>query len=385
MDFAEFCAPQPERQRSEPAAPPVPRAAASQTARTSAASSEAAGNGRIKNMGASTAMRICSDQVVVDMRSALKELVENSLDAGATKVELRLKEHGTELLEVCDNGGGIPANDLDGIALRHHTSKLQTFDGLSKLSSFGFRGEALNSLAALGTLTISTRTAADKVGTLLTFGRDGAVASRTPLARDVGTSVSVANLFEPFPVRRRELLRAAQAEMRKMLAALQAYSLICHTVRFNCSHTTSKGKAESRTSLLQTEGGAGGYRSAVASVFGSKQLRELTPLSAQGGGLEVSGLLSLPRAGFGRRTSDRQYLFVNRRPVDFPRLSRLINDSFRTATAKSECFPFVILNVQAPGEAFDVNVTPDKRTVLFSDEASLLNLVSDMLAALFTA
>ena len=103
--------------------------------------------GAIRSMSGATALRICSDQVVVDLRSALKELVENALDAGATKIEVKLREHGAESLEVSDNGGGIAKDNLAGVAQRHHTSKLSSFDDLGKLRSFGFRGEALSSLA----------------------------------------------------------------------------------------------------------------------------------------------------------------------------------------------------------------------------------------------
>jgi DNA mismatch repair protein PMS2 len=168
-----------------------------------------AGGRRIATMGTGVVQRICSDQVIVDLPSALKELLENALDAGATRIDVRLKEHGVALLEVLDNGRGVPAPDLSGIALRHHTSKLREFDDLQRLQSFGFRGEALNSLAALASLSVSTRTDDDPTGTRLTFGKDGAVASRAPVARETGTCVTVEDLFASFPVRRRELQRNA--------------------------------------------------------------------------------------------------------------------------------------------------------------------------------
>ena len=334
-------------------------------------------SGGIRSMGTDVVQRICSDQVIVDLQSALKELLENALDAGTRRLDVRLKEYGVELLEVADNGSGIDAANLEGVALRHHTSKLKEFDDLQKLRSFGFRGEALNSLAALSTLGVSTRTAKDKAGTQLTFGKDGAIASRTPLARDVGTCVSVGQLFAPFPVRRRELQRNATTEFRKLLISLQAYALICDGVRFSCVNTLAKG---GKQTVLQTEGGSGGMRAAIASVFGAKQLQELTPLSAKSDGIEISGFISRPRAGDGRRSGDRQYVYVNRRPVDFPKFSRTLNEvrrrsgfdperrggasakshpaslwrfvpvrqAFRAATAKAECFPVVFINLQVP-------------------------------------
>lgn len=323
--------------------------------------------GRVQRISAQAVQRICSDQVIIDLQSALKELIENALDAGASKIDVRLKEHGVELLEVADNGKGIPVESRDGVALRHHTSKLEEFDDLQRLRSFGFRGEALNSLATLATLSISTRTKDDATGALLTFGADGSVAKSAPVARDVGTAVSVAQLFGPFPVRRRELQRNATNEFRKMLATTQTYAIICDSVRFTCVNQLAKG---GRQVALQTEGGragGGGMRASIASIFGAKQLSELTPVTstslpaeaeaAAAPRFEVEGFISRPREGSGRRTGDRQYIYVNRRPVDFPRLTRLMNEAFRSATAKSDCFPIAFLNVSAPPDSFDINLT----------------------------
>ena len=355
--------------------------------------------GRVQRISAQAVQRICSDQVIIDLQSALKELIENALDAGASKIDVRLKEHGVELLEVADNGKGIPVASRAGVALRHHTSKLEEFDDLQRLRSFGFRGEALNSLATLATLSISTRTKDDATGALLTFGADGGVAKSAPVARDTGTAVSVAQLFGPFPVRRRELQRNATNEFRKMLATTQTYAIICDSVRFTCVNQLAKG---GRQVALQTEGGrggGGGMRASIASIFGAKQVSELQPFastslpgSGEGEGegavaspFEVEGFISRPREGSGRRTGDRQYVYVNRRPVDFPRLTRLMNEAFRSATAKSECFPVAFLNVTAPPDSFDINVSPDKRVVMFADEAALLALVRRMLEQLFAA
>lgn len=302
--------------------------------------------------------RICSDQVITDLPSALKELLENALDAGATRLDIRFREYGVVSLEVADNGRGIANHDLAGAALRHHTSKLTKFDDLRQLRSFGFRGEALNSLAALSTLSLTTCTAGSATGVSLAFGSDGAVSSRTAVAREIGTSVTVAGLFEPFPVRRKELVRTANSEFRRMLALLQAYALICTAVRFSCTNALAKG---GKQTLVQTEGGTGGLHASIAGVFGAKLLGELRSLTASEAGYGISGFISRPRSGGGRRSGDRQYLYVNQRPVDFPKLTRLLNDAFRAATAKSECFPVFVIDVSAPPDTYDINVTPDKR------------------------
>jgi hypothetical protein len=118
--------------------------------------------------------RICSSQVVVDLASAVKEMVENALDAGATLIEVKLKNMGVDAIEVSDNGTGIDPVDYDGIAQKHHTSKLQNFEDLFRVESFGFRGEALNALCELsGKFTVTTRLASESVGSLLTFDRFG--------------------------------------------------------------------------------------------------------------------------------------------------------------------------------------------------------------------
>lgn len=201
---------------------------APQATAAAAAGGASSAAGRIQRVDGKVVQRICSDQVIVDLPSALKELLENALDAGTTKLDVRMKEHGVELLEVADNGKGIAAADLDGVALRHTTSKLSEFDDLQSLTSFGFRGEALNSLAALSSLCITTRTKEDVAASALSFHSDGSIASREKLARDVGTCVGVADLFVHFPVRRRELQRNASAEFRRLVSTLQAYALICH-------------------------------------------------------------------------------------------------------------------------------------------------------------
>ena len=131
-------------------------------------------NGKLKHIDTDSIKRICSGQVIVDLATAVKELVENSLDSGATTIEIRLKEMGTESIEVSDNGSGIDEENYDSVGLKHFTSKLAQFSDLESLESFGFRGEALNALCEISEqVSITTRKHTQVFGNLLTFRRDG--------------------------------------------------------------------------------------------------------------------------------------------------------------------------------------------------------------------
>ena len=136
------------------------------------------------------------------------QLIENSLDSGATVIEVKLKNSGADSIEVSDNGGGIDPSNYAGLAMKHHTSKLQSFSDLQSVASFGFRGEALNALCELsGGFSVVTRQKSEPIASSLTFKRNGELEHVTKAARAPGTTVSVAGLFELLPVRRSELLR----------------------------------------------------------------------------------------------------------------------------------------------------------------------------------
>ncbi|KAL3143767.1 hypothetical protein ABBQ32_003597 [Trebouxia sp. C0010 RCD-2024] len=141
--------------------------------------------------------RICSGQVILDLATAVKELVENALDAGATTVE----EHGSELIEIADNGSGVDPANYQSLTLKYHTSKLQRFSDLQAMSTFGFRGEALSSLCALASVSVTTRTANTNPAQRLTYDHTGALVGTAPTARAVGSTVAVKDLFKTLPVR----------------------------------------------------------------------------------------------------------------------------------------------------------------------------------------
>ena len=220
--------------------------------------------------------QIQSGQVIVDLCSVVKELVENSLDAGATSIEIRFRNNGLDSIEVQDNGTGIVTQNYESVALKHYTSKLSTYDDLSSLQTFGFRGEALSSLCALSKLHITTACADEAPkGTRLDFEASGKLKSTQVVASRQGTTVAVEDLFMGLPVRRRELEKNIKREYGKVLGILQAYACISTQARISVSNVMVKGRKGVifATKANQTT------RENIATVFGTKALPALTAMN----------------------------------------------------------------------------------------------------------
>ncbi|XP_021775367.1 DNA mismatch repair protein PMS1-like isoform X1 [Chenopodium quinoa] len=334
----------------------------------------------IKPINKSVVHKICAGQVILDLSSAIKELVENSLDAGATSIEIALKDYGEEWFQVIDNGCGISPNNFKVLALKHHTSKLADFPDLQSLTTFGFRGEALSSLCALGSLTVETRTKNESVATHLTFDNTGQLVAEHKTARNVGTSVTVKKLFSNLPVRSKEFSRNIRKEYGKLVSLLNAYAIIAKGVRFVCTNMSGKS---ARSVVLKTQG-SGSLKDNIITLFGMSTFTCLEPLSISlPGNCTVEGFVSKSGYGSGRNMGDRQFLYVNGRPVDMPKVGKLVNELYRGANSRQ--YPIVILNFIVPIMAYDVNVTPDKRKIFFSDEGSILQFLREALGMIYSA
>ncbi|CAN0889007.1 DNA mismatch repair protein PMS1 [Linum grandiflorum] len=333
----------------------------------------------IKPINRSVVHRICAGQVILDLPSAVKELVENSLDAGATSIEICLKEHGEEWFQVIDNGCGISPDNHKVVALKHHTSKLCDFPDLQSLATFGFRGEALSSLCSLGDVTIETRTKNETIATHLTFDHSGVLVGERRTARQVGTTVTVKKLFSNLPVRSKEFKRNIRKEFGKLISLLNAYALIAKGVRFICSNTTAKNV---KSVVLKTQG-SDSLKDNVITVLGVNIFSCLQPVSIPiSDGCKVDGFLSKPGQGSGRNLGDRQYYFINGRPVDMPKVNKLVNELYKGANSRQ--YPIAILNFTLPTKECDVNVTPDKRKVFLSDESMILLALREGLQKIYS-
>ncbi|XP_053606101.1 mismatch repair endonuclease PMS2 [Plodia interpunctella] len=394
----------------------------------------------IKPINTESVHKICSGQVVLSLAVAVKELVENALDAKATNIDIRLKNYGTELIEVSDNGYGVTEDNFAALTLKYHTSKLSEYSDLLGVTSFGFRGEALSSLCSLSDLTITTRHQTSSYATKIEYDHKGNIIKKTPCSRQIGTTVTLINLFSSLPVRKKEFHKNAKREFNKMTQLLYAYCLISLGVKITCSNQTS---ANSKSLVVATQGSSS-YKDNIACIFGIKQLQSILELkpeqfanikenifrglsgeveeseesvsniedvdinlsedsneaeeiknsqdSIQGSQksqgyknvanpVEFTAFISSCAHGSGRSTTDRQFFYVNSRPCEPTKVIKLINEIYRQYNPHQ--YPFLFLNINMERTCVDINVTPDKRKVFLIKEKLILDTLKNSLLKLF--
>uniref|UniRef100_A0A673AHH4 Mismatch repair endonuclease PMS2 n=1 Tax=Sphaeramia orbicularis TaxID=375764 RepID=A0A673AHH4_9TELE len=353
--------------------------------------------GAIRAIDKHSVHQICSGQVVLTLATAVKELVENSVDAGATSIDVKLKECGVELVEVSDNGKGVEEANFEGLTLKHHTSKIRDFSDLIHVETFGFRGEALSSLCALSDLSVVTCHESSQVGTKLVFDHKGHLVQKSPHPRQQGTTVSLQQLFSTLPVRHKEFQRNIKKEYAKMLHILQSYCIISVGVRITCSNQNGQGK---RTTVLCTSGSQS-MRENIGAIFGPKQLQTLLPFQQaspiesvlEDYGLKdtelptqlfaITGFVSRGDHGVGRSATDRQFFFINSRPCDPVKVTKLVNEVYHMYNRHQ--YPFVALSITVASDCVDVNVTPDKRQIFLQEEKLLLAILKTSLINMYEA
>ncbi|KAL8272375.1 hypothetical protein Esti_003665 [Eimeria stiedai] len=341
---------------------------------------------RIARISDETAAAISSQQVVIDLRSICKELVENALDAGATSIEVRLIDCGLGGVEVRDNGNGISPENLEFLGCRHATSKISSFEEIySKLDSLGFRGEALSSLCFVSRVSIVTRCRSADFGTRIFFDQNGRQVAREAAAREVGTTVSVEDIFARMPLRRRTMEQTKQRQLQDALAFMQRIALLhatsCRIVFSNFDPNTG-----GRSTFLATKGTSSGLMEAALTVYGSKQLAACTEIKLSGDepGREWRLEAVISRPPHGVRSVGLQHFFVKRRAVEFPPLlQKLLNKKWKEVSSRGH-FPVCLAFLELDASLLDINVRKDKQQVLLAVERdiaqALLEAVSMTLA-----
>ncbi len=305
------------------------------------------------------ASQIAAGEVIERPASIIKELVENSLDAGATRIEIFVEQGGLDRLEVRDNGKGIHYQDLPLAIAAHATSKLVDSDGLFQLFSYGFRGEALASIASVTRLVlISARQDADFAGQLTV--ENGIAQAVEPTAHPTGTRVVVDRLFHMVPARK-AFLKSARAEWARVEDVLIALMLANHQVAFDVYHNQ---QAIYQLPALSSDDPLPRIRKLVGSALSDAAL----PISASGDGWTVTGIISAPR--YTRATADQQWLFINGRLIKDRQLAFSIKLAYDDLLHGNRQ-PAFVLFVRIDGALVDVNVHPAKTEVRFADARAL--------------
>lgn len=312
---------------------------------------------RIQLLSPRLANQIAAGEVVERPASVIKELLENSLDAGARRIDIEIEQGGVKLLRVRDDGGGIPADDLPLALARHATSKIRELEDLEAVMSLGFRGEALASISSVARLTMTSRTAeAEQAWQVETEGRD-MLPRVQPAAHPVGTSVEVRDLFFNTPARRK-FLRAEKTEFDHLQEVVKRLALARFDVAFHLRHNgkTIFSLHEAKDEISRAR--------RVGAVCGPAFLEQALPIEVERNGLHLWGWVGLPT--FSRSQPDLQYFYVNGRMVRDKLVAHAVRQAYRDVLYNGRHPTFVLFFEVDPGTV-DVNVHPTKHEVRFRD------------------
>ena len=307
-------------------------------------------------LSAEIANKIAAGEVVQRPASAVKELIENALDAGATSVAVIVKDAGSTLLQVIDNGNGLSPEDALLAFQRHATSKISTAEDLEAIRTLGFRGEALASIAAVSQVEMKTRQASNDLGSLIRIeGSD--LKEQSPTAAERGTSVTVRNLFYNTPGRR-NFLKTRNTELKNISDVVTRVAIISPEVSFLYVSD------DEQLLDLKPKDAAG----RLADLFGDRQFRSLLPLRESSEFLTIDGFIGRP--DFARKSRAEQFLYINRRFVMNRSLNHAVFQAYEHLMEKGT-FPFYTLNLSLNPTKVDVNVHPSKLEVKFENESAI--------------
>ena len=311
--------------------------------------------------------KIAAGEVIERPASAVKELIENAIDAGATRIQVQIEQGGKKKIQVTDNGKGMGAADLDLCYLRHTTSKLTNADDLFHLHTNGFRGEAVASIAAVSKLTITSATQEGESGRIVVKG--GEVIEKEDIQASRGTTFLVEDLFYNTPVRR-TFLGSETSECSRILDIVLKTAISHPEIRFDY-------KVGDRTVFT---GVPGELRSRIAEAIGSKVAKGLLPVDYTEAGVHVTGYISPTTETNGKR--NHQFLFMRNRPIENKMVSKAVSQAYEPYGA--QCKPVTVLFLDMPDMEFDINVHPAKREVRFANGNLVFLVVTHAIRDTFT-
>lgn len=313
---------------------------------------------KIKHLPKEVIDLIAAGEVVERPAQVVKELIENSLDAKATKIEIELVNGGLDLISLTDDGEGMSQQDLEKSWIRHTTSKMSSKDDFEKITSLGFRGEALASIACVSNLLIQSREEYSQVGFRLEI-RDGNLVSSRAVGMPVGTTVRVSELFYNFPARKK-FLKKSSVELQKVINIVTKLALNNYQIDFVLRNNDKL--------LISTLHHEKNWKDRILSLLGSKITENLIPVTLGENGYQLNGYISKPQLS--RKNKSRQYLFLNSRSITDDKLSKLIKNVYGSLL-EPHAYPLFIFDLQVSPNKVDVNVHPQKERVEFLDETDL--------------
>ncbi|MDR1681394.1 MAG: DNA mismatch repair endonuclease MutL [Prevotellaceae bacterium] len=307
------------------------------------------------------ANQIAAGEVVQRPASALKELLENAIDAGATAVTVSLTDAGRTLLQVVDNGCGMNATDARMAFERHATSKIAQIDDLNTIATFGFRGEALASIAAVADVELKTRRTDDETGACIRISASDVTAQeRTACA--AGTSVAVRNLFFNVPARRK-FLKSDSVELRHAVVELQRVALCYPAVSFRLLHNATELYNLPATHLRQR----------ILNLMGRDMNQWLLDVHVETSVVRIRGFVGRPEGA--RRTAGDQFFFVNSRFFKSPYFQRAVTNAYQQLLPPDRAYPAFFIYFELPSDKIDVNIHPAKIEIKFADEQVIFQIL----------
>jgi DNA mismatch repair protein MutL len=316
----------------------------------------------IRALSEEVSSAIAAGEVVERPSSIVKELIENSIDAAATTLKVQIRDGGKSLIEVVDNGTGIPQEQVRLAIERYSTSKVETISDLQAISTLGFRGEALASMAAVSRMVLSTRADGDQVGTRLSVD-GGEVGGTEQIGIPRGTSVQVKDLFFSVPARRR-FLKTDTTERGWISRLVTRYAMGYAGIRFEYS-------SDGRTQLQTT--GNGDLSEVLAAIYGLEVAQQMIPVArASSEGITVSGFVGAP---FVNRSNRREItIFVNGRWIQDVGLGSAVTQAYHTFLMVGR-YPIALIFIEAPPESVNVNVHPAKSEIRFENPGLVFSIV----------
>jgi DNA mismatch repair protein MutL len=304
----------------------------------------------------SIANQIAAGEVVQRPASVVKELLENSIDAGATEIKLIVKDAGKQLIQVIDNGKGMSETDARMCFERHATSKLRTTEDLFNIRTLGFRGEAMASIAAVAQVELKTKRPEDELGILVNI-EGSKVTTQEPAAVVDGTSISVKNLFFNVPARR-NFLKSNPVELRHIIDEFQRVALAHPEIHFKMIQNDLETYHLPPSKLSQR----------IVNLFGKSYQQQLITVEESTEVVKIHGYIGKPDCA--KRTRGEQFFFANNRFIKHPYLNHAVTDAFE-GMLQDKTYPFYVLFMEMDPKTIDINVHPTKTEIKFEDERTI--------------